>query len=106
MPGIPISEIGKCIVYRPPSHARNPFGMYFKHPSYFKGEYPEQLKPYRGKIAHCAKECGTDRVTGRGKHLKGQAYRLCLKACALREFGKMREAEEIARRQAGVEIPG
>ena len=68
-----LSELGRIIVYRPPAHARDTTGLYFKRPSYEAGQYPEQLKAYAGQIRECPTKC---------KGRKGQAYRLCLKTCA------------------------
>ena len=73
MAGIPLSDVGKVIVYKPPAHARNTFGLYFKRPSYEKGEFPEQLRPYAGQIRECPVSC---------KGRRGQQYRECLKVCA------------------------
>lgn len=81
-----MTEVGRMIVYRPPSHAKNPFGMYFKTPSYEKGEFPPQLKPYAGQIAHCPREC-------KGK--KGEMYRMCLKKCAASVARHRRSVSEI-----------
>ncbi len=75
MAGIPLSEAGNAILYRPPATGRTQiFGAYAKTPSYLKGEFPEHLKAYAGQMASCAKEC-------KGK--KGQNFRFCLKRCAL-----------------------
>jgi len=57
----------------------NDLQLVIKRTSWKKGEIPAPLKPYAGRISHCPKMC-------KGK--KGQAYRLCLKQCALESYNK------------------
>ena len=76
MAGIPLSEAGRAILYRPPATSSHQiFGVFAKTPSYEKGEYPDQLKSYAGQMASCAREC---------KGRKGRNFSLCLKKCAIR----------------------
>jgi hypothetical protein len=57
------------IMYRPPAHASNTFGMYFKARSFPKGPVPEHLRSFVGQARHAPVACV-------GK--KGQEYRACL----------------------------
>mgnify|MGYP000014571198 CR=1 FL=1 len=72
-----------------PSHAKDQTAPWFaKKASYMEGEYPSQLVPFAGQIAHCPVEC-----EGR----KGQDYRECLKMCAAEKARP--EEEKRARRK-------
>jgi len=74
MAAINLAAAGRAILYRPPSTGRTQiYGAYAKMPSYEKGQYPDQLKPYAGQIRECPVKC---------KGRKGQAYRECLRTCA------------------------
>ena len=59
------------IMYRPPAHASNMFGMYIKTRSFPKGKgrVPPHLKDYAGQVREAPVAC-------EGK--KGQEYRICL----------------------------
>ncbi len=57
------------IMYRPPSHASNTFGMYIKTRSFPKGPIPAHLVRFAGQAREAPKTC-------KGK--KGQEYRACL----------------------------
>ncbi len=71
MAGILLQDLSKAIIYRPPTTARNAFGMYMKTESFAKGTYPITLKPYMSKFgaAKIATHCAGN---------KGQKFRLCL----------------------------
>ena len=73
MAGIPLSEMSRVIVYRPPAHIKPGSILVMKRPSFEKGEFPEHLRPYAGQIRECPVMC---------KGRKGQAYRECLIKCA------------------------
>jgi hypothetical protein len=57
------------IAYRPPAHARNAFGLYFKHRSFPRGTVPAHLVSYLGQAKGAPVACA-------GK--KGQEYRGCM----------------------------
>jgi hypothetical protein len=71
MGAVPLTEVGKAIVYDAPAHSTHVAQI--KKASWMKGEYPEHLKPYAGQIRECPKQCA-------GK--KGLYYTACLKKCA------------------------
>jgi len=71
MAGILLQNLNRAIVYRPPSTARNAFGMYMKTESFAKGTYPESLKTYMDKF-------GSAKIATGCKGFKGQKFRLCL----------------------------
>lgn len=95
MGGVPLMDIGRAIVYDPPSHIKPGSFIVIKRASYPKGFYPEQLKMYHARatgLNRCPKEC-------KGK--KGQSYRECLIECATRlGIRKKKEWMEIAGRAA------
>lgn len=75
MAAILLQNLGSAIVYRPPSTARNAFGMYMKTESFDKGTYPDTLTPYMEKF-------GNAKIATKCKGNKGQKFRLCLIAQA------------------------
>jgi len=76
MGAIPLTEVGKAIVYDAP--ATSIHVAQIKKASYAKGEYPEHLRPFAGRIKTCPTEC-------KGK--TGLAYSACLRTCAGKIFG-------------------
>lgn len=89
MAAFKLTELDNLVAYKPPTTAKHQvFGSVVKRPSYEKGQYPAQLKPYAGQIRECPVKCA-----GR----KGQEYVRCLKACAS-SVAKPAE-EKISRRR-------
>ncbi len=80
MGGIPLMDIGRAIVYDPPSHIKPGSFIVLKRASYPKGFYPEHLKEFN------AASTGLSKCPVRCKGKKGQAYRECLIECAREEF--------------------
>ncbi|MEM3905636.1 MAG: hypothetical protein QXQ95_08695 [Thermofilum sp.] len=75
MPGIPIRDIDRIIVYRAPPHIKSGF-FGIKRASYPKGYFPPHLQKYKASLTGL-NECPTYCF---GK--KGQSYRKCLIECA------------------------
>lgn len=71
MGAIPLTEVGKAIVYDAPSTSTHVAQI--KKASYMKGEYPAHLKAFAGQIRDCPPAC-------KGK--TGQSYSACLRKCA------------------------
>ncbi|MHA1827096.1 MAG: hypothetical protein ACTSX6_00460 [Candidatus Heimdallarchaeaceae archaeon] len=76
MGAIPLSEVGKAIVYDAPSHSTHVAQI--KKASYMKGEYPEHLKAY------AANKTGLNKCPVECKGKTGLAYSACLRKCAER----------------------
>jgi len=70
MAAFSVSGVPGVIAYLRPSHARPEAPLLMvKRPSYAKGEFPPQLKPFAGQAKSAPVKC-------KGK--KGQGYRECL----------------------------
>lgn len=67
MAGIPLSDVGRAIIYLAPSTSTRLIAL--KRASYAKGEFPPHLQKFAGQVKAAPKAC-------KGK--KGQSYRECL----------------------------
>ncbi len=76
MGAVPLSEVGRAIVYNAPSTSTRVANI--KKASFDKGEYPEHLKKFSADktgLNKCPVEC---------KGMTGRSFTGCLKACAER----------------------